>query len=345
MTGKSLPAGTLAAVGTSCVIYLILIFTFAAAFTGETLRNNFSFFQEVSKYPSVVITGVLVSCFSSGLGALFGASRILQAIARDNLFPGLKVMAHGSEVGDEPRNAVIFTAVLAQVFICFGDLDIIAPICTSFFCLAYAAVNLTCFLLQVTGVPNFRPTFRYHTWHLSLVGTALNIGVMIYLNATYAAVSLILLSCMFFYLYMTVAPTNWGDISQAIMYHQVRKFLLRLDARKAHSKYWRPSLLLLTNDIEGVEVKLCDNLKKGGLYVIGNVIAGDFGFKSNALCGEKYNEWLGHIFDTKLKAIPQVLYVLTVVSMGSGSNAGDTAVRVRLVRWWWPHKRATGTAC
>lgn len=298
--------GTLAAVGTSCVIYLVLIFTFAAAYTGETLRNNFSFFQEASDYPFVVITGVLVSCFSSGLGSLFGASRILQAIARDNLFPGLAVMAQGSDAGDEPRNAVLFTAALAQVFICFGDLDIIAPICTSFFCLAYAAVNMTCFLLQVTGVPNFRPSFRYHTWHLSLLGTALNLGVMIYLNATYAAVSLVVLSCIFFYLYMTVAPMNWGDISQAIMYHQVRKFLLRLDARKAHSKYWRPSLLLLTNEIECAEVRLCDSLKKGGLYVIGSVVAADFGLEGNARCSEKNDAWLGHIFDTRLKAIPQV---------------------------------------
>lgn len=304
--GKSLPVGTLAAVGTSCVIYLVLIFTFAAAFTGVTLRTNFSFFQEASDYPFVVITGVLVSCFSSGLGALFGASRILQAIARDALFPGLHVMAQGSAVGDEPRNAVLFTAVLAQVFICMGDLDVIAPICTSFFCLAYAAVNLTCFLLQVTGVPNFRPTFRYHSWHLSLLGAALNIGVMIYLNATYAAVSLVLLSAMFFYLYMTVAPTNWGDISQAIMYHQVRKFLLRLDARRAHSKFWRPSLLLLTNEIDCVDVKLCASLKKGGLYVLGSVVAGDFGRASNALSTAKHSDWLEYIFDTKLKAIPQV---------------------------------------
>ncbi|TYZ63055.1 hypothetical protein PybrP1_006871 [[Pythium] brassicae (nom. inval.)] len=307
--GKSLPVGTLAAVGTSWVIYLVLIFTFAAAYTGETLRSNFSFFQEASKYPFVVITGVLVSCFSSGLGSLFGASRILQAIARDNLFPGLSILARGTDVGDEPRNAVLFTAVLAQVFICFGDLDVIAPICTSFFCLAYAAVNMTCFLLQVTGVPNFRPTFRYHSWHLSLLGTALNLGVMIYLNATYAAVSLVVLSCMFFYLYMTVAPVNWGDISQAIMYHQVRKFLLRLDARKAHSKYWRPSLLLLTDEIECAEVRLCDSLKKGGLYVIGSVVTADFGLESNARCSEKHNAWLEHIFDTKLKAIPQVVVV------------------------------------
>lgn len=299
--------GTLAAVGTSCLIYITLILTFAASFTGETLRNNFSFFQEASDYPIVVIVGVLVSCFSSALGALFGASRILQAIARDDLFPVLQVMAKGSTVGDEPQNAVVFTALLSQVFICLGDLDVIAPICTSFFCLAYAGVNLTCFLLQVTGVPNFRPSFQHHSWHFALMGVVLNIGVMIYLDALYAAISLIALSCIFFYLYVTVSPKTWGDISQALIYHQVRKYLLRLDYRKAHSKYWRPSILLLTNRIDCPEVDLCCSLKKGGLYIIGSVVSGPFDVSSHQRCGEIYNQWLSHITQAKLKAIPQVL--------------------------------------
>jgi solute carrier family 12 (potassium/chloride transporters), member 9 len=320
-------------VGTSCVIYIFLILTFAAAFTGETLRNNFTFFQEVSHFPYVVILGVLVSCFSSGLGALFGASRILQAIARDDLFPLLSTMAQGSQHGDEPQHAVIFTGLLTQVFIFLGDLDLIAPICTSFFCLAYAGVNLTCFLLQVTGVPNFRPTFRYHSWHLSLLGVVLNIGVMIYLNALYAVVSLLVLTALFFYLYMTVSPKHWGDISQALMYHQVRKYLLRLDARKAHSKYWRPSVLLLTNDIKSPEVRLCHSLKKGGLYVIGHVVTGEFTF-ANTTCGETYNKWLGHIFDSKMKAIPLVVaatngregYRMLMQTSGLGGMQVNTVV-------------------
>ncbi|KAJ0397295.1 hypothetical protein ATCC90586_008810 [Pythium insidiosum] len=305
--GRSIPVGTLAAVATSAVIYISLILTFAAAFPGSTLRNNFTFFQEVSKYPFIVITGVLVSCFSSGLGALFGASRILQAIARDDLFPLLKIMGQGSAQGDEPQYAVLFTTVLTQIFILLGDLDVIAPICTSFFCLAYAGVNFTCFLLQVTGVPNFRPTFRYHSWHLSLLGTVLNVGVMIYLNALYAVVSLLIVSALFLYLYMTVSAKNWGDISQALIYHQVRKYLLRLDTRKAHSKFWRPSILLLTHSIMSAEVKLCHSLKKGGLYIIGNVITGEFDGATKRQCDQRQSDWQNHIFDARLKAIAQIV--------------------------------------
>jgi potassium/chloride transporter 9 len=219
------------------------------------------------------------------------------------------MMAQGSTNGDEPQNAVIFTCILTQVFICIGDLDVIAPICTSFFCLAYAAVNFTCFLLQVTGVPNFRPTFKYHSWHLSLIGAVLNIGVMIYLNAIYAVISLLVLCCLFLYLYLTAPSTSWGDISQALIFHQVRKYLLRLDVRKAHSKFWRPSVLLLTTQVEKaqMDVILCNSLKKGGLYVIGNVVEGPFCQVTNLKRTEQSQAWMSYLSDSNLKAIPQIV--------------------------------------
>ena len=37
-----------------------------------------------------------------------------------------------------------------------GDLDVIAPIETSFFCLSYACCNLACFVLSAMEAPNFR---------------------------------------------------------------------------------------------------------------------------------------------------------------------------------------------
>ena len=63
-----------------------------------------------------------------------------------------------------------------------GNLDAIAPVITNFFCLNYALVNLTCFLLKVSGTLNFRPKFKFYNWQSSLLGFALNIGVMIWLN-------------------------------------------------------------------------------------------------------------------------------------------------------------------
>lgn len=64
---------------------------------------------------------------------------MLQAIARDELFPGLKVFGFGTKHGDEPRYAVIVTFIIALVCLLIGDLDVVAPIITSFFCESQAA--------------------------------------------------------------------------------------------------------------------------------------------------------------------------------------------------------------
>ncbi|EQC25451.1 hypothetical protein SDRG_16670 [Saprolegnia diclina VS20] len=307
--GKSIPVGSLAAIGTACVVYVSLIFLFGSSFPGATLRTNYTFFQEVSASPIVVVTGLLVSCYTSGLGALFGASRILQAIARDSLFPGMRWLKQGSAVGDEPQAAVLCTTLLSFLFILIGDLDVLAPICTSFFCLAYAAVNFTAFALQISGVPNFRPTFRGSAWPLSLAGVALNLGVMVYLNALYAAETLLVLSVLFGYLYI-VSPSvavGWGSLSQALLYHQVRKYLLRLDSRKDHCKYWRPSLLHVPASMSAHSVFFCNWLKKGGLYLVGDIEFGAVTMSTVATTRNKYMQWLAYLETHHIKAIPRVL--------------------------------------
>ena len=83
---KSIPEGTLWAILASFVTYMVLIFTMAFAFSPDTLRFDGNYWQESTVLAGVpIVVGVVISSLSSGLGALFGGSRIMQVRVRGGL--------------------------------------------------------------------------------------------------------------------------------------------------------------------------------------------------------------------------------------------------------------------
>ncbi|MCP9261920.1 Solute carrier family 12 member 9 [Dirofilaria immitis] len=89
--------------------------------------------------------------------------------------------------------------------------------------------------IEISGGNPVAPTFKYFTWHTCAVGVVSTIIMMLVIDTAMSAIGVI-------------APVgSWGSISQALIYHQVRKYLLLLDVRKEHVKYWRPQILLLVS--------------------------------------------------------------------------------------------------
>jgi solute carrier family 12 (potassium/chloride transporters), member 9 len=109
-----------------------------------------------------------------------------------------------------------------------------------------------------------------------------------------AAVSFVVVIAIFAFIHYR-GPTEsiaarygeWGNLSQGLIYHQVRKYLLLIDTRKQHVKFWRPQILLMMKSFGDQEsarevqdqvglARFTNYLKKGGLYVLGTVVVGDF---------------------------------------------------------------------
>lgn len=304
----SIPKGTLYAVFTATLTYALLILSMGGAFPRKSLQENFTIFQD-GNYGTVyfAVTGIIISSASSALGSLFGGSRVLQAIAKDNIFPVLRPFAKGSAHGDEPRRAVLLTFFIGESFTLIGDVDVIAPVITAFFCLSYALTNFTCFALSITGAPNFRPTFKWWGRWIALLGTFANLTVMTYLSWIYALAGVSLLCILWTYLAFRGPETDWGDVSEALMTSQVRRFLLKIDqSGKTHAKFWRPNLLLLSDGVGSGVVSFCDNLKKGGLFLVGHVVVGDCSVASQRVASEFKQSWILYLKDKKVKGFPQV---------------------------------------
>lgn len=85
----------------------------------------------------------------------------------------------------------------------------------------------------------------------------------------------IVMTLLFTYLSYYGPVTDWGDISNELIFHQVRKYLLRMEqGPSTPSKFWKPNLLLFVNDCDVGVLALCNTLKKGGLLVVSQVVTG-----------------------------------------------------------------------
>lgn len=135
-------------------------------------------------------------------------------------------------------------------------------------------MNIACFLLKIGSAPNFRPGFKFFSWQSALIGAILSAAAMFFIDTASAATAVCLLVLLFLLLHYLSPPKQWGDISQNLIYHQVRKYLLKLKPSREHVKFWRPQIILLVNDPRRQTrlIQFCNSMKKGALYILGHVI-------------------------------------------------------------------------
>lgn len=141
--------------------------------------------------------------------------------------------------------------------------------------MTFFVMNLACFLLKIGSAPNFRPGFKFFTWQTAFLGSLLSAAAMFFIDETYAAIAICVLIFLFLLIHYLCPPKRWGDVSQNLIYHQVRKYLLRL--KPEHIKFWRPHIILLINDPRQQTrlIQFCNSMKKGSLYILGHVIVTD----------------------------------------------------------------------
>ena len=93
--------------------------------------------------------------------------------------------------------------------------------------------------------------------------------------------------------------------------------MLLLDPRKSHIKIWRPQMLLLVSNPRSScsLIDFVNGMKKGGLYVLGQVTVGSLADCNTDPLAEKTVEWLSLMDHLKVKALME-LTVADIVRKG-----------------------------
>ncbi len=256
--GRSIPRGTLAAVGVGFLIYLFQIIICGGAQTRpQLLETSFETFQSQALFGMgfFVVAGVCAATLSSALGSLLGAPRVLQAVSRDGVIPPLRLFAKGSSRGDEPHRALWLTlSVSVGVIFWAGDdvqgnaFNVLASVVTMFFLYTYGLINLAAFAESFAGNPSFRPRFRFYHWIPSLMGAVACGATAFLIDPVSAVVAAIILIVLYMALRKKVLKVNFGDARWGFLYSRLRGNLLSLAKAPTHAKNWRPTLLVLTGN-------------------------------------------------------------------------------------------------
>ena len=172
--------------------------------------------------------------------------------------------------------------------------------------MTFLVMNLACFLLKIGSAPNFRPSFHFFNWQTALAGTIVSGAAMFFVDGFYATGCVGILVVIFLIIHYSSPPKSWGDVSQSLIYHQVRKYLLRL--KQEHVKFWRPQILLFVNDPRRQYklIQFCNSMKKGSLYILGHVIVTDDFGSSVPEARRQQAAWTKYIDFSKIKAFVNI---------------------------------------
>jgi amino acid transporter len=307
--GRAIPVGTLTSIAVTAVIYLAMAVVLGASADHYTLTTNNFVVRDIALLPLLITLGIFAATLSSALGSMMGAPRILQALARDDVFRRLAFFGSGSGVNDEPRRAIVLTAIIAQGGILLGDLNAIAPIITMFFLITYGYLNLATFVEAITKNPSYRPTFRWCHWSTALLGTIGCALVMILISPLWASVSILAMLILHWYIDRREIIAHWGDVKSGATFERARKNLLQLEEDAYHPKNWRPTILALSGRAwNRVPLAVYGHWLTGGrgVLTLAQVLAGDTG--SHLIRRAEQEESLREFIRQKeLRAFPAVL--------------------------------------
>jgi len=267
----------------------------------------------------LIYGGCYAATLSSAIASLVGAPRVLQALAKDKLYPKIEFFAPGFGANNDPVRGYVLVFFISLGCILIGELNMVSGLLSNFFVAAYALINFSVFHASITKSPGWRPSFKYYSPWVSLLGTLLCIGVMFMMDWKTALLTYLITCILYLYIFYRKPEANWGSSAQAQVFVSALKGLQNLTDTQDHVKNYRPKLLVLSgNPAQRPPLVDFANLitKKLSLLICAHVVT-DPGSKNLTVLKESTQKWLN---DHKIKGF------YTVVESGSWEEGAKSSL-------------------
>jgi len=269
---RSIPLGTLAAIGVSFLIYVLLAIWLARSATPAEMTSSYYVMMEKAYWPGAVLAGLLGATFSSALASMVGAGRILQAMGAHQVVPKADWLSYLAPDG-EPRHAMMVTGGLIFASLLVRDLNAIAPLITMFFLVTYTMICAAVLIEQSLDLVSFRPRLRIPLW-VSFLGLVGSLVAMFIINPTISFVALVVTLGFYVVLARRQLDAPFEDVRSGLfvaLAEWAAKKVTELPTMQERA--WKPNLLVpveRNSDLRGSFLTLQDlTTPQGSVKIVG----------------------------------------------------------------------------
>ncbi len=244
--GRNIPVGTMGAIIVGFVIYIALTFWLVDVATPQELLNNSTIMVDKALWGWAVYVGMLGATFSSALGSLVAAPRVMQALASKQVLPKSDLLAREAPNG-EPRNASVATGVISLVALLWalsaGGINSVAQVITMFFLITYGMLNLVVLAEQQLQTVSFRPTLHVSRL-VPFIGLIGCIVAMALVAPIFSLVAAILVFALYIVLSRRSLVDDHNDIRSGLFFSLAEWAAIRTSHMpSAPQRTWKPVVL------------------------------------------------------------------------------------------------------
>lgn len=116
--------------------------------------------QLMSAWGPLIYAGCFAATLSTALTNLLSVPRLIQALGIDRIYPGLIFFSKGYGKHGEPYRGYVLTFIISALFVLIAELNLIAPLISTFYLASYALINYCTFHAALIRPLGWRPTFK-----------------------------------------------------------------------------------------------------------------------------------------------------------------------------------------